>query len=135
MAQSAFAYQQPARRERPQQQPQRQPLRVLPGTRTRPEVQQGLAPIWRVLFVTGIVMVLFFGAIWLARVALSEAAMELLVRSEQTTQNIEALRSEGSKLEVAYSVASNPQTIQEAATKLGMAPDPQVDYLNVPIGE
>jgi hypothetical protein len=134
MAQSALAYQQPVRRERPQQQPQ-QPLRVLPGTRTRPDVQQGLAPIWRVLFVTGIVMALFFGAVWWARVALSEATMEILVNSEQTTQDIEKERSKGSELEVAYSVASNPQKIQEAATQLGMAPDSQVDYLRVSIEE
>lgn len=131
MAQSAFAYQQPVRRERPQQLPQ-QPLRVLPGTRTVPDTQKGLAPIWRVLFATGIVVALFFGAVWWVRVALTDATMALLIKSEQTAQSIAELRSEGARLEVKYSVASSPHVIQEAAAnRLGMVPDPQIDFLSI----
>jgi hypothetical protein len=76
---------------------------------------------------------LLLGAVWWARVAFSNATMELLANSGQITQSIETARAEGSRLEVQYSVASNPQTIQEAAAGLlGMAPDTQVDYLRIP---
>jgi hypothetical protein len=58
--------------------------------------------------------------------------MELLVASEQLAQSIESERSEGARLEVQYAIATNPQTIQEAASaQLGMHPDPQVDYLRL----
>jgi hypothetical protein len=83
----------------------------------------------------GIVTALFLGVVWVACDALSASTMELLAQSEQTSRNIEAQRSIGADLEVKYSVASNPQLIQEGAAALGMAPDPQVDYLSVSIGE
>jgi cell division protein FtsL len=127
----ALAYQQPARRER--EQPSPRPLRVLPGKRAQTETRQGLAPFWRATFAVGIVAVLMMGAVWVARVSLVNATMELLANSEQVTRSTEAARSEGSHLEVEYAFATNPASIQEtAATQLGMAPDPRVDYLRIP---
>jgi cell division protein FtsL len=130
----ALAYQQPVRRER--EQPTRQPLRVLPGKRTQTETQQGLAPFWRVVFTVGIMAVLMTGVVWVARVGLANATMETLANSAQVTQDTEAARSEGSHLEVEYAFATNPASIQEAAaTQLGMAPDPRVDYLRIPTND
>lgn len=134
----ALAYQQPARhtpeRGRPGYQPQRPPLRVLPGTGV--EAHLALAPLWRALFVTGIVMVLLIGAVWVARVNLSDATMRLAAASEQLARQTEAERAEGARLEVQYALATSPTSIQEAATsKLGMSPDPRVEYLRIPAGK
>jgi cell division protein FtsL len=132
----ALAYQQPARRERERQQPARRPLRVLPGIGTKPATQQGLAPLWRALFVTGIAVALMIGVVLLARVSFVKATMELLADTAQITRATEAERAEGSRLEVDYAIATNPASIQEAAaSKLGMSPDPRVDYLRIPTGE
>jgi cell division protein FtsL len=127
----ALAYQQPVRRER--EQPTRQPLRVLPGKRVQTETRQGLAPLWRAVFIVGIVAVLMMGVVWVARVSLVNTTMELLADSAQVTRSTEAARSEGSHLEVRYAFATNPASIQEvAANQLGMAPDSRVDYLRIP---
>ena len=146
MAQPALAYRQPARREleqehpsrqpQPQPRPARPPLRVLPGAPSAHEAQLGLALVWRTLFICGIVAALMIGVVWVARVSLSEATMSLLIESEQVAQSIEAERSKGSRLEVEYAIATNPSAIQEeAATKYGMSPAPQVDYLSIPTEE
>ncbi|MDR3037019.1 MAG: hypothetical protein LBU31_01205 [Coriobacteriales bacterium] len=146
MAQSALAYQQPARRFReqgrpvpqPQQRPTRPPLRVLPAaprTAVAARTQNGLAPAWQVLFVCAIIAALVIGAVWIARVSLSEATMALSVSSQQVAQSIEAERSAGARLEVQYAFAANPSVIQEAATQMGMSPDPSVNYLRISTGE
>jgi nucleoside recognition membrane protein YjiH len=111
---------------------------VLPGKKgaPRPKTQQGLAPLWRSLFVTGIICTLLVGSILLARVALAGATMELLADSALTIQATQEARAEGTRLEVRYAIATNPVSIQEAAaTQLGMSSDPQVDYLRIPAGE
>lgn len=132
----ALAYQQPTRRSREQEQPLRQPLRVLPGRRAETEAQQGLAPLWRALFITGIVVALMIGAVLVARVAFANATMELLADSARVAQSTELGRAEGLRLEVRYAVATNPAAIQEvAATSLGMSPDPRIDYLRISAGE
>ncbi|MDR1014898.1 MAG: hypothetical protein LBL86_07995 [Coriobacteriales bacterium] len=132
----ALAYQQPARRRHEQEQPLRQPLRVLPGKAPKTGTQQGLAPLWRTLFVVGIVAALLVGAVWVVRVGLVNATMELLADSAQTARLTQDARAEGARLEVRYSIATNPTTIQEAAAaSLGMSSDPQVDYLRIPAGE
>jgi hypothetical protein len=132
----ALAYQQPARREHERERPLRQPLRVLPGKRAQTETQQGLSPLWRVVFTVGIVAVLMMGVVWVARVSFVNATMELLANSAEITRSTEAARSEGSHLEVKYAFATNPASIQEAAaTQLGMAPDPRVDYLRIPTND
>jgi cell division protein FtsL len=76
------------------------------------------------------------GVVWIARVSLVNATMELLADTAQVTRMTEAERAEGSRLEVSYAIATNPTSIQEvAASKLGMSPDPRVDYLRIPVGE
>jgi cell division protein FtsL len=88
------------------------------------------------LFVTGIVAVLMIGVVWVARVGLANATMEVLADSAQVTRATEAARAEGSRLEVQYAIATNPSSIQEAAAgQLGMSADPRVDYLRVSPGE
>jgi cell division protein FtsL len=77
-------------------------------------------------------MILMTGVVWVARVNLSEATMQLIAASEQVARSTESARAEGSRLEVQYSVATSPASIQElAATGLGMSADPRVDYLRV----
>ncbi|MCL1847123.1 MAG: hypothetical protein FWF91_04060 [Coriobacteriia bacterium] len=134
MAQAALSYQQPQRQPRELEQP-RPPLRVLPGSAPSQAQQAGLASLLRTLFVSCIAAVLLFGVVSLVRVGLADATMAVLADSEQVSQAIEAQRSEGARLEMQYSIASSPAAIQEAASQLGMAPDPQVEYLRVVIGE
>jgi cell division protein FtsL len=100
------------------------------------EAQQALAPLWRILFITGIVMVLAIGVVWVARVNLTDATMKLTAASEQLARETEDARAQGAHLEVQYALATSPTTIQEAAaTSLGMSPDPQVDYLRIAAGD
>jgi nucleoside recognition membrane protein YjiH len=141
---SALAYQQPARRSREQEQllhqPSRQvprrPLRVLPGTGVQAASQQGIAPLWRALFITVVAVALMIGAVLVVRVSLVNATMELLADTAQTVRMTEAARAEGTQLEVRYAIVSNPASIQDAAaSELGMSPDPRVDYLKIPSGE
>jgi cell division protein FtsL len=81
-------------------------------------------------------MVLLIGAVWVARVNLSDATMRLAAASEQLARQTEAERAEGARLEVQYALATSPTSIQEAATsKLGMSPDPRVEYLRIPAGK
>jgi hypothetical protein len=85
------------------------------------------------LFITGIVVALTIGAVLVTRVALANATMELLADSARIAQSTETMRAEGLRLEVRYAIATNPASIQEAAASmLGMAPDPRVDYLRIP---
>ena len=136
MAQAALSYQQPRRRPRELEQPLRPPLRVLPGRAPSTVGAPALAPLWQMLFAVGIVAVVLIGALSIVRVGFTDATMALLADSEQISRSIEAERSQGARLEVQYSIATSPATIQEAAaSQLGMAPDPQVEYLRIPAGE
>ncbi len=143
MARTALAYQQPMYRpqreqwpeQRPGQRPEKQ-LQVLPGKGRQAQELQALAPTWQKLFVVALVVVFAVGAIWIARVSLSESTMSMLAQSEQVSEAIAAQRMAGTQLEVKYSQASNPITIQEmAANKLGMKADEHVEYLRVAPGE
>jgi cell division protein FtsL len=88
------------------------------------------------LFIAGIAMVLMVGTVWIARVCLANATMEVLADTAQITRATEAARAEGARLEVQYAIATNPSSIQEAAaSQLGMSPDSQVDYLRASSGE
>jgi cell division protein FtsL len=111
-------------------------LRVLPGAGAQAAPQQGIAPLWRALFITVVAVALMIGAVLVVRVSLVNATMELLADTAQTVRKTEAARAEGTQLEVRYTIVSNPTSIQEAAaSELGMSPDPRVDYLRVPSGE
>ncbi|MDR0347128.1 MAG: hypothetical protein LBH56_01965 [Coriobacteriales bacterium] len=84
------------------------------------------------MFIIGIMAALVTGVVWVARVGLVNATMELLADSAQMSRAIESEISEGSRLEVQYAFATSPAAIQEAAsTQLGMVPDQQVEYLRV----
>jgi len=139
MAQAALSYQQPQRRtreqEQPQRQPQRPPLRVVPGKAPSTRTAPGLAPFWRVFFTVSVAVVLFVGALFIVRVGFADATMTLSAKSAQINRAIEEKRSEGAQLEVEYLLTSNPVTILEQAALLGMALDPQIEYIHLTIGE
>jgi cell division protein FtsL len=81
-------------------------------------------------------MVFLIGAVWVMRVNLSDATMRLTAASEQLARETEVARADGAHLEVQYALATSPTSIQEAAaSRLGMAPDPRVEYLRIPAGE
>ena len=135
MAQAALSYQQPQRRTYELDYPMRTPLRVLPGTAPRTGLLARLAPHWRAIFAVSIVVILMFGALSIVRVGLADATMLLFSQSAQISQSIEAERAAGARLEMQYSLATNPSVIQEAAAQLGMVADPQIDYLHILVKE
>jgi len=135
MAQAALSYQQPQRRTREFEQPQRPPLRVVPGKAPSTRTATGLAPFWRVFFTVSIIAVLFVGTLSIVRVGFADATMTLSAESAQINRSIESERSVGAQLEVEYLLASNPVTILEKASLLGMALDPQIEYLHIKTGE
>lgn len=129
------AYQQPQRRSRELEQPQRPPLYVIPGRGITPSARPQIAPLWKLVFIAAIAALLLLGIVCVARVALADSTMELTANSDQLSQSISDARSKGTDLEMQYSTATSTPTIQAAATQLGMAPDPQVEYLSIPSGE
>lgn len=141
MAQAALSYQQPLRQPRELEQPQRPPLRVLPGrdpnapAAPAKERQPAITPLWRTLFTLGLTALLAFGSVAVLRVGLAGATMEMRADSQQLTQYIELERSEGSRLEREFAAAANPLVIQEAAAQLGMSPDTQVENLGINLKE
>ncbi|HBT94705.1 MAG TPA: hypothetical protein DEB24_00645 [Coriobacteriia bacterium] len=142
MAQTALAYRQPARREYYRQQPERRTgqqtrreLQVLTGKGIDAQNRKALAPALRSLFKVAIVSAVVLGLVFITRVAMTEATMSMLVKSEQLSQSIAAERLAGTQLEVEYSKTSSPATVQTAAVNdLGMAADDQVEYLRISTG-
>ncbi|MDR3307807.1 MAG: hypothetical protein LBS58_02755 [Coriobacteriales bacterium] len=127
MAQAARAYTQPQRRVR---EPERPPLRVLPGNGTKARPQQQTMPYARALLGIFLVSVLFVCVVCGVRIAVATATVQTLMSSDAITQSLGEARAAGLELEVRYSVAANPNHIQEAAAQqLGMAPAEQVSYL------
>jgi len=130
VAQAAYAYQQPARRLQEVKPSYRPQIREVPGRKTagqtaaRPRnmLLPALAVIISLLLMTATVAGL--------RVAIHAATLQTVVDSESISSEIADARAEGLRLEVEYSIATNPDRIQQmAAEQLGMGPDSQVDYL------
>lgn len=67
-----------------------------------------------------------FAHIWLVN-----ERLRLLVEGEGLKGSIAALRFEGYQLESEYTALANPQGIQRQAAELGMAPDPDPQYLHI----
>ncbi len=142
MAQTALAYRQPTRRESYERWPERttgqqtrRELRVLTGKGLDEKNRKALAPTLRSLFKVAIVVAVVLGVVFIARVAMTEATMSMLVKSEQLSQSIAAERLAGTQLEVEYSKTSSPATVQVAAVNdLGMTADEQVEYLRISTG-
>ncbi|MDR2106717.1 MAG: hypothetical protein LBP24_04855 [Coriobacteriales bacterium] len=76
------------------------------------------------------------GAVLVLRVSLVNETMELLTDTSEVIRDTEAARAEAARLEVRYTIVSNPASIKEAAAgALGMAADPRVDYVRISSGE
>jgi hypothetical protein len=71
-------------------------------------------------------------ATWLSFTAQTAA---LSAASGELRQSIEVVRSQGAALETDYFLAINDFAIKEAASQLGMAPDPDVDSRSIPTGK
>ncbi|MDR2196651.1 MAG: hypothetical protein LBO07_01645 [Coriobacteriales bacterium] len=138
MAQAAYAYQSSARRtHRQERETFAQPdLRVLPGKGSDRARQAALSPQLQALFGVLLFAVLFLSAICGVRVAFANATLQMLIETQSINQATIEARAYGTELEVAYSLATNPEHIQElAAEQLGMTPDEQVEYLRPLAGE
>jgi len=135
MAQAALSYQQPQRRTRELEYPERPPLRVIPGSAPSTVQKPALAPFWRLFFKVSVAVILFVGLLFVARVGLADATMLLYTKSAQISKSIEAERAEGASKEAEFLLASNPARILEEASHLGMAPDQQIGYLHITLGE
>lgn len=101
-------------------------ISVVPG---RGRVAQSETLSSSVLLIAKVVAVaLVVAALFcVARVALSSAAVSVALESQQLSSQIETARTEGNQLEVEQSTLSNPTTVKNAATALGMAaPDETV---------
>jgi hypothetical protein len=136
MAQAAYAYQQPARRNREQEVPARPDLKVLPGRGTDRAAQAALSPQLRAFCGVLIFAVLFISVICGVRGARSAVTLQVVIETQAINESIAQARAEGIELEVQYSIATNPDLIQQlAAEQLGMGPDDQVEYLRPLSGE
>ncbi|MDR1713193.1 MAG: hypothetical protein LBR39_03450 [Coriobacteriales bacterium] len=129
MAQAAYAYQQPARRLREVERPAQPRLRVVPKTGQRAAEQARPQKVAKLLLAVTISVVLFITVVAGVRVALSAATLQTMVASEEVSANIDKARAQGLELEVRYSIATNPDRIQQLAAQQGMVADDQVDYL------
>ncbi|MDR2672201.1 MAG: hypothetical protein LBC35_02685 [Coriobacteriales bacterium] len=104
-------------------------LKALPGkglgARTRPDIQ----PWATTAAVMAAVVIAVLASVCVARIALSNLTVQMMLNGEQIANEITTARSMGLELEVRHSVATNPNRVQDAATKLGMLPDNQVATL------
>jgi hypothetical protein len=75
------------------------------------------------------VVIAVLASVCVARIALSNLTVQMMLNGEQIANEITTARSMGLELEVRHSVATNPNRVQDAATKLGMLPDNQVATL------
>jgi hypothetical protein len=88
------------------------------------------------LFGVLVFAVLFLSVICGLRVALSTATVQVLIDTQATNESIAEARAAGIELEMRYSIATNPDYIQQvAAEQLGMGPDDAVEYLRPLSGE
>jgi len=68
--------------------------------------------------------------IGVACIAITNATVQLMMNTESVSKSIMEERSAGVKLEVQYSIATNPARIQDAAAGLGMQPDPNIKTIS-----
>ena len=102
-------------------------ISVVPGAGRRAQTQTGLAPAALTLAKVCAVVCIVLALIAVARVAITSAAASCALETREISHNIEDARSEGSELEVAQSVLSNPTRIKTQAQAMGMMP-PTPEY-------
>lgn len=95
---------------------------VVPGAGRRAQARQGLAPAALTLAKVCAVVCIALALIAVARVAITSAAASCALETREISHNIETARAEGSELEVAQSVLSNPTRIKTQAQAMGMMP-------------
>lgn len=101
-------------------------ISVVPGRGVRPEpagmpaAALALAKLCAAVFVV-------LAIVAVARVAITSATASCALETKAIEQKIDEARTEGSELEVAQSVLSNPSRIKNKATSLGMAA-PTAEY-------
>ncbi len=115
-AYDAHAYAQPDRARRDQRST-RADINVVPGRKAESRTLSS-----SVIFLAKTVAVVFvvLALLGCARIALSSATVTTALETRELNSQIDTVRSEGSKLEVAQSALSNPTRIKDAAGALGM---------------
>jgi len=112
--------------------PQAKPaLRTVPGGRTQPQAQgfKALAPLFKTVLATGTATVMLLTAICCGRIFLVNLTVEAAAEADSLSSAIEQARSNSIELEKEHALATNPARIQEAAAKLGMVPDTDIQTL------
>lgn len=95
---------------------------VVPGAGRRTQTQQGLAPAALTLAKVCAAVCIALALIAVARVAIASATASCALETREISRDIETARAEGSELEVAQSVLSNPTRIKTQAQAMGMMP-------------
>lgn len=96
-------------------------ISVVPGRGVRPE-PAGLPAGALALAKLAACVLVAVALIAVARVAITSAAASCALETREISHNIETARAEGSELEVAQSVLSNPTRIKTQAQAMGMMP-------------
>lgn len=122
MASTARAYEQDSWAAIPRVSQPRHPFEVLPGAGRRAKSEPGVNPLTLFAFKVGIAVLVLLGIVGIAAVWLQASTVSLLSSTSEVKSQITEARSDGSALEVQYSVLDNPTRIKSIASEqLGMA--------------